>query len=109
MASDKTILVTGKSLLDGKTYACRVLKSAYPDAILKGLGFTKLAANATIPSTTTIINRNRISDYFDKVRLITANGKSVERFVGDANIFSFAALVGKTLISSKIIGLKWVK
>jgi len=97
----KKVLVYGTDFL-GIKYGFKVLPSAYPDDLLTGLGFTKLAANSALPSDVSLIKRNRASDRFQRVSILTEGGKSCNRFVATTTAAKLKALKGVTLLGSKI-------
>ena len=102
--SEKKVIIYGKDLF-GKKYGFKALPSAYPDAVLTGLGFTKLAANTAIPKDVEMIKRNKASDRFQQVNLLTEAGKTATRFIAQATAAQLGGLNGLALLASKIIGI----
>jgi hypothetical protein len=102
----KHILISGKSQLDGKSYALKVSPEAYPDDILKGLGFTKVTGD--LQKGTTLLRRNRASGTFGRVRLNRKDASGVVRFVADPNVSDFSGLLSKSLSGAKIIGFSHI-
>lgn len=104
MAAEKKVIVYGKDLF-GKQYGFKASPTAYPDAVLTGLGFTKLASGAALPKDVQMIKRNKASDRFQTVKVLLENGKTVYRFIALATSAQIQGLNGVAMVASKIIGI----
>lgn len=99
-------LFYGKGI-DGKLYGFKASDTAYPADILSVVGFTKLAADATLPTTVTLLPNNQIKGYFARIYARLANNKTRSKFIAADKASAANALLGKTLGSSKVIAVKF--
>lgn len=99
-------LVYHGKAVDGKKIGFKAKETAYPQAILSGLGLTKVAASGTVPADVTQLPNNQAKGFLQRVRLSLANGKSVTKFA--ASGADVNSLKGKTTNGAKVTNVRFI-
>lgn len=94
--------------IDGKKYGWRVADTAYPQAILSASGFTKLAANGTLPTDVILLPNNQVKGFFCRLYLRLQTGKSLTHFVAADKAASASSLLGKSVGGSKVVAVRFL-